>query len=272
MSEPIKLVLSDMDGTLLMPDHSIGPRVRDALAQLRAAGVQFSLASARPPRAMRAQVLELGVDLPTAAFNGGTLVNPDGSYLVTHPIPVDAVRASLQLFARHPVAVWVFADDLWLLKDTHGDYTSVEQHALGYGPTLVDDFTPYLDRVDKIVASSKDFDLLIELERTLAPLIKGHALGVRSQDYYLDVTALLANKGDALAALAEHVGVPLAQTAVIGDGANDVAMFKRAGFSIAMGQASASVREQACAVTDSNSQQGVARAIVEMILPRAARD
>lgn len=273
MSEPaqglIRFVLSDMDGTLLLPDHSLGPRVISAVRQLREAGVYFSLASSRPPRAMRDQVRQLGIDLPTAAFNGGTLVNADGSYLRSYPIDRRAVQTCLAAFAEHPVAIWLFADDQWLLRDTDGAYVATEQHALGYDPVRVPSFEPYLDRVDKMVASSADFDLLVTLEQQLQPLLEGQALAARSQLYYLDITALKANKGDALAALAEHVGVPLAQTAVLGDGGNDVAMFRRAGLSIAMGQAQPAVREHADRVTDSNKEQGAARAIVEMILPRA---
>ncbi len=266
---PIRLVLSDMDGTLLRPDHSLSPRVIKAVAQLREAGILFSLASSRPPRAMRAQVKALNVDLPTAGFNGGTLVKPDGSYWRTHPIDRKAVDTCLQAFAQEPVAVWVFADDQWLLRDTQGDYVGVEQHALGYEPVQVDSFEPYLDRVDKIVASSADFDLLVRLEARLQPLIEGQALAARSQKYYLDVTALAANKGSALISLAEAYDVPLAQTAVLGDGSNDVAMFKQAGLAIAMGQGEDSVKQQAHQVTGSNSEDGVATAIERWILPRA---
>jgi Cof subfamily protein (haloacid dehalogenase superfamily) len=264
----IRLVLSDMDGTLLMPDHSLTPAVMGAVAQLREAGVLFTLASSRPPRAMREQIKALGVDLPTAAFNGGVLINPDGSELQSHFVERSAVDLCLALFAEHGLDVWVFADDQWLARDRNAEYFGKELHALGYEPQLVDDFTPYLDRVHKIVATSGDFQQLIELEQRLRAPLEGKAIAARSQQYYLDVTALQANKGDALATLAEHLQVPLAHTAVLGDGGNDVAMFKRAGFSIAMGQGEASVREQADAVTASNSEDGAARAIVEMILPR----
>lgn len=264
----IRLVLSDMDGTLLMPDHSLTPAVLGAVAQLREAGVLFTLASSRPPRAMREQIKALGVDLPTAAFNGGVLINPDGTELQSHFVERSAVDLCLTLFAEHGLDVWVFADDQWLARDRNAEYFGKELHALGYEPQLVDDFTPYLDRVHKIVATSGDFQRLIELEQQLQAPLEGKAIAARSQQYYLDVTALQANKGDALATLAEHLQVPLAHTAVLGDGGNDVAMFKRAGFSIAMGQGEASVREQADAVTASNSEDGAARAIVEMILPR----
>lgn len=267
----IQLVLSDMDGTLLMPDHSLSPAVIEAVAQLRAAGVKFTLASSRPPRAMRQQIEALGIDLPTAAFNGGVLINADGSELQSHWVDREAVDICLALFAEHALDVWVFADDQWLARDRKAEYFPKELHALGYEPLIVEDFTPYLDRVHKMVATSGNFQLLVDLEQQLQAPLHGKAIAARSQRYYLDITAVLANKGEALATLAERLGIELANTAVLGDGGNDVAMFKRAGFSVAMGQGEQVVREQADAVTASNAEDGVAQAIHELILPRAQR-
>lgn len=267
----IQLVLSDMDGTLLMPDHSLSPAVIEAVEELREAGVKFTLASSRPPRAMRQQIEALGIDLPTAAFNGGVLINADGSELQSHWVDREAVDICLALFAEHALDVWVFADDQWLARNRQAEYFPKELHALGYEPLIVEDFTPYLDRVHKMVATSGNFQLLVDLEQQLQAPLHGKAIAARSQRYYLDITAVLANKGEALATLAERLGIELANTAVLGDGGNDVAMFKRAGFSVAMGQGEQVVREQADAVTASNAEDGVAQAIHQLILPRAQR-
>ncbi|GFM58237.1 HAD family hydrolase [Pseudomonas capsici] len=264
----IRFLLSDIDGTLLRPDHSLTPATVDAVGRLRDAGIHFTLASSRPPRAMGQIIEALGVDLPTVSFNGGTITHPDGSLLAAYRIEPAAARTCLELFATEEVAVWVFADNQWLLLDPDSAYVDHERHALGYEPLLVDSFEPYLDRIDKIVASSTDFSLLETLENRLNPLIEGQALAARSQSYYLDVTALAANKGTALATLAEYLGVELVNTAAIGDGGNDVAMFQLAGLSIAMGQADPAVQGQAYVVTESNLQDGVAQAIDRYILPR----
>ena len=264
---PVQLVLCDMDGTLLMPDHSISPRTFAAVKALQAAGVYFTLATGRPPRAMREQIKQLGIELPTAAFNGGVLVNADGSYLQSHPVPFEAVQATLTVLSKHDVEIWVFADDQWLLRDVKGPMVAQEQNALGYAPQVVDNFEPYLQRVDKIVAASRDAPLLVELERQLQNELDGRALASRSQAFYLDITALKANKGDALITLADLLDVPLERTAAIGDGGNDPAMFKCAGLSIAMGQAEPQVREQAMQVTGSNREDGFAQAVERFILP-----
>jgi len=135
-----------------------------------------------------------------------------------------------------------------------------EQSGLGYPPVVVESFEPYLERIDKIVATSNNTDLLIELEARLLPKVNGMAQVSRSQPVYLDVTALEANKGTALSTIAAHLGIPLVQTAAIGDGGNDPAMFHCAGLAIAMGQAEEAVKRQADVVTAPNKAVGYWRA------------
>ena len=163
--QPIRFLLSDMDGTLLLPDHTLSQRTIAAVRSLREAGVLFSLATGRPPKAMLQQIEALGVDVPTAAFNGGTIVNPDGSLLVAHYLPATAALITLTQFADLPdIEVWVFSGGDWLLKDANGPMVPREQHGLGYPPVVVESFEPYLERIDKIVAASHNTGLLIELE------------------------------------------------------------------------------------------------------------
>ncbi|MCU7646717.1 Cof-type HAD-IIB family hydrolase [Pseudomonas piscis] len=266
---PIDFVLSDMDGTLLRPDHSLSPRTIAAVRALHDAGIGFSLASGRPPRAMRQQLEELGVELPSAGFNGGSIVHPDGRYLARHHVPVVAVVAALLLFAPYPqVETWVFADNQWLVRDPDGPLLPLEQQALGYAPQVVDSFEEYLHCVDKVVAASSNARLLMELEAHLQQQTAGQAQVSRSQPRFLDVTAVQADKGQALATLAEYLGVPLVRTAALGDGGNDPAMFQRAGLSIAMGQAEEQVKRLADVVTGTNLEDGAAEAIERYILLR----
>ena len=134
---PIRFVLSDVDGTLLHPDHRLSQRTLDAVRALRAAGVFFSLASGRPPKAMLHLVEAFGIDIPVAGFNGGTLINPDGSVLVAHHLPAEAALVTLALFSvESDVEVWVFADGDWLRRDPPGPMVQREADGLGYGPVV----------------------------------------------------------------------------------------------------------------------------------------
>jgi hydroxymethylpyrimidine pyrophosphatase-like HAD family hydrolase len=114
---------------------------------------------------------------------------------------------------------------------------------------------------------SDEHGLLTALERTLTQTLGQDATVVQSQVYSVEITARSANKGVGLTALAAAAGVPLKQVAVIGDQRNDLAMFRRAGLSIAMGQAPDEVRKAATLVTGSNSEDGVAQAIDNILMP-----
>jgi len=268
----VALLVSDVDGTLLRPDKSLAQATVEAVNRLRAAGVRFTLVSARPPRGMLPLIQALNIKVPTAAFNGGAIVGARGEVLEATRLTGRDARTTLDVLLREKVETWVFADDQWLLRDPDGEYVPLERKTLGYDGVVVEDFSPYLDRVDKIVAASSDPALLARLGQTLNARIAPHALAMQSQTYYLDITHARANKGDAVSALARQVGVPLTAVAAIGDGDNDVPMFKRAGFSIAMGQASAAVRAQARHVTGSNDQDGLAQAIDQIILGGTGTD
>ena len=93
----------------------------------------------------------------------------------------------------------------------------------------------------------------------------------RSQPYYLDVTHPEANKGTVVATLSKRLGIPPEQIATIGDMPNDVLMFRKSGFSIAMGNSSDEVKAQASAVTDSNENEGFAKAVRNFVLVEPSR-
>ena len=156
----------------------------------------------------------------------------------------------------------------FLLKDLDGPNVERERRTVGFEPTVVADFDAVLARIDKIVAPSDDPALLDRVETELRAAVAGAANVERSQAYYIDVTHPLANKGDAVRAIAAGLGIELAHTIVIGDMPNDMAMFRVAGFAIAMGQSPAQVQAAANAVTAANTDDGFAKAVTALVIPR----
>jgi hydroxymethylpyrimidine pyrophosphatase-like HAD family hydrolase len=130
---------------------------------------------------------------------------------------------------------------------------------------VVDDFSPYLSAACKNVGSSSDPALLQRCEAAMIEAVGAEATAVRSQSYYLDVTPPGCNKGTFVASMAKRLGISTDAVATIGDMQNDLAMFRTSGLSIAMGNATDDVKQQATEVTASNQDEGFARAI-EMIL------
>jgi Cof subfamily protein (haloacid dehalogenase superfamily) len=267
MSAPIRLVVSDIDGTLVRHNKTLSEGVVAAVQRLQDAGVAFSLISARPPSGMLWIAAKLGLTGPIASFNGGTIVKPGGDIVFADLIHPAIAARTLAVFDRPSVATWLFADGNWYARTTQGEYVARERKAANVEPMIVGRFEGLLARVDKIVAVSNDGALLEQLDSEAAVTLGPAATVCRSQTYYLDVTAPRGNKGDGVAALAAAFGFPLASVAVLGDQHNDLAMFARAGMSIAMGQAPEEVRASATHVSRSNEEEGVADAIDRFILP-----
>jgi Cof subfamily protein (haloacid dehalogenase superfamily) len=263
----IRLVISDIDGTLVTPDKTLTPAALAAVERLDKAGIGFSMISARPPRGMQALAAALKVRLPFAAFNGGSLVAPDFRLIAAHRLPPSVARTALALLADRQVDAWVFADDAWRLRDPDGSNVEREMRAVGFAPTVVSGFEDVLTRIDKIVGVSDDYERLAVVETEMQALLGATVNAERSQPYYLDITPPDADKGHGVRAICEHTGVPLANTAVVGDMSNDVAMFRVAGLAIAMGQAPDAVRAAARLTTAANTADGFAKAVNRFILP-----
>src|SRR5262249_8153794 len=145
-------------------DKQLTPGAIAAAQALRAAGVPFTIVSARPPRGMAAIVNALGLTLPFAAFNGGSLVRPDLTLIDARRLGAATSAAALAILERHGIEAFVFADDAWLVRDPHGALTDRERRTVGFEPTAVADFAPFAGRIDKLVAASEDAGRLDEVE------------------------------------------------------------------------------------------------------------
>ena len=262
---PISLVVSDVDGTLLTKDKTLTDRAKAAVQRLHKAGIAFTITSSRPAIGMRFLIQPLQIKLPVGAFNGGCIIDPDLNPIELHTIPAPAVQRSLEVLNEFGTDVWLFTWDRWFARDGNGPYVPLEKRAIRADPTIVADFTPYLASACKVVGSSADAPLLQRCELAMQQALGTQATAVRSQSYYLDVTAPGCDKGTFVKAMASRLEIPKQAIATIGDMRNDLPMFEASGLSIAMGNATDEVKEMATQVTASNEEEGFASAI-EMIL------
>jgi Cof subfamily protein (haloacid dehalogenase superfamily) len=265
----ISLVISDVDGTLVTNDKILTERSRAAVSHLHALGIAFSIVSSRPPFGLRMLVEPLALRLPVGAYNGGTLVMPDLTVIEQQLVPPEAAREAMAVLRSFAVDIWVFAGDRWLVENAAGAYVDREARTIRVPPTVVGRIEDHLGAIAKIVGVSDDFDRLDTCDPALHRALGNDASIARSQPYYLDVTAAGTDKGVAVAELTRRLGISAAEIVTIGDMENDIAMFRKSGFSIAMGNASPEVKRLADAVTLSNDEDGFATAVEDMILPRA---
>ena len=263
----ISLVVSDVDGTLVTTDKKLTPAAIAAAGRLREAGIAFSICSSRPPFGLRMLIEPLRLALPFGGYNGGAIVNPDLSPVEHKLLSPDAARDTIAMLEEHGIgSIWVFTGGEWLIRDRASDYVDLEIHTIETLPTLVPSFNGHLDQVSKIVGASKDYDRIATAVSAGRDELRERATVLRSQPFYCDVTPPGIDKGRLVDLLAERLAVPRAEIAVLGDMSNDVEMFRRAGFAIAMGNATSEVKALAQAVTLSNDDDGFAAAIDRYIL------
>ncbi len=263
----IRLFLADVDGALLTRDKVLTEAARAAVRELRAAGIAFAITSGRPPRGMSMLIEPLALTGPIAGFNGGVFVNPDLSLIESHTLELAAARQTLALILDRGLDAWVYTETEWLVRDKHAPHVAREAWTVKFDARVVPEFSDTdLAHAVKIVGISDDLERVAACEKAAREALGERVSAARSQPYYLDVTHPLATKGEVVATLARHLGIPPAQIATMGDMPNDVLMFRRSGFSIAMGNASDEVKAQASVVTDSNEHEGFAHAVRRFIL------
>lgn len=271
MSNPVRLVIADVDGTLITPDKALTPDARAAVQRVIEAGIAFTITSARPPLGLKALIDDLQLEHPVGASNGGLLVRPDLSVIREYSVPSETAKAVIDILTWGTLDVWVHSARDWYVRSRHGPHVAREEETVGFSPTEVSSFEELPDGIVKIVGVTDDRDAMARCVAEVHQQLGQHVFAALSQPYYFDVTHPKANKGEVVKALSVHLGIPTAQIVTVGDMSNDVAMFVESGVSIAMGNATPEVQSAATFVTKSNAEEGFARAMDRFILQGDAR-
>ena len=268
----IRLLLADVDGTLVTDNDVLTEAAKAVASELQGAGIAFAITSGRPPRGMSMLIEPLALRDAIAGFNGGVFVKPDLSVIETHRLDPSAAKQALALIIERGLDAWVYTEDDWLIRDEAAPHVAREAATVRFDAKVVVSFTEaHLAHAVKIVGVSDDLDQVAACETAAQEALGETASAVRSQPYYLDITNPRANKGAVLATLSRLLDIPPAQIATMGDMPSDVLMFRKSGFSIAMGNASDAVKAQASVVTDSNENEGFAKAVRRFILGSAVK-
>ena len=267
-ARPIRLLLADVDGTLVTQDKVLTDQAVAAVDRLRDAGVLFAVTSGRPPRGMEMLVEPLRLQTPIAAFNGGLIVNPDMTVIERRVLPEDLIRPLSQLMESFGLSVWLYRGTDWYVPDLEGPHVAREAWTVKFEPVLMTGFDGVTRDVAKMVGVSDDHDAVSRAAAATQERFGQLVTAAPSQPYYLDVTHPRANKGEVVKYLAQRYSLSTEEIATIGDQPNDVLMFAHSGLSIAMGNADPQVQRAARRVTATNQDNGFAHAVKRFILPR----
>ncbi|MDQ2906898.1 MAG: Cof-type HAD-IIB family hydrolase [Ktedonobacteraceae bacterium] len=280
LPESIKLLIIDIDGTLLNPEGQITPDTRAAVHAAQQAGIVVTLATARRYCNTKQVADELGLDIPLILYDGAQIVrHPQGQILYSRALPAQVAREAIDILVRHAVQPVVHPltgldEEIWTGPP---ELDSLWQEAY---------FTTYPEQMRRM-----PYDLLTTSQASILRVV-----GFASEEAVEKMTPQVAaldcswntikrgsygsaelaimhagcSKASGMLELARRLGIPLTQVMALGDNNNDIEMLQAAGWGVAMGQAPDAVKAAADVVTNNNTQDGVARAIERYALRRPA--
>ena len=266
-----KLLVLDVDGTLLNDEREISKRTLAALLKVQQMGVRIVLASGRPTYGLMplAKTLELGnYGGFVLSYNGCQIIKAqNGEILFERRINPEMLPYLEKKARKNGFAIFTYHDDTLITDSPDNEY--IKNEALLYNLKIIreDEFSTAIDFAPcKCMLVSDKEKALIGLEQHWEKRLAGTLDAFRSEPYFLEVVPCGVNKANTLGALLEHLGVTREEVIAVGDGVCDVTMLQLAGMGVAMGHSQDSVKVCADYVTASNEEDGVALAVEKLIL------
>lgn len=273
MSDIIRLIAADMDGTLLRTDKTVDPQTAADIQAAAENGIQTAYCTGRGAAEMqdtfralpmiRYAILTSGAEIYDCAEDRFIRRSGVGHPWIEEIVKTAARYGAMTHFLNDRESVVCGADISRMADFRMGIYQPMfEQIARGV-PDMAEEGLHHesIAKINIYFRSPADRQEAAEALRRLPLQV------TLSENTTLEMTAPATNKGTGLERLAEYLGIPVSQTAAIGDNYNDIDMLKTAGFSVAMANAPAEIRELCDHVTADNDHNGVGQA-VRLILRR----
>ena len=266
-----KLLVLDVDGTLLNDEREISKRTLAALLKVQQMGVRIVLASGRPTYGLMplAKTLELGnYGGFVLSYNGCQIIKAqNGEILFERRINPEMLPYLEKKARKNGFAIFTYHDDTLITDSPDNEYIKNEALLNNLKIIREDEFSTAIDFAPcKCMLVSDKEKALIGLEQHWEKRLAGTLDAFRSEPYFLEVVPCGVNKANTLGALLEHLGVTRVEVIAVGDGVCDVTMLQLAGMGVAMGHSQDSVKVCADYVTASNEEDGVALAVEKLIL------
>jgi hypothetical protein len=263
----IRLVAFDVDGTLVGRDLRITERVRDSIERMKQAGILGCLVTGRMYRATLPFARELGFDAPLICYQGAAIVDPASDEVLQHgALGNEVVRELIALAQRDGMHLQLYRNDEYYCeaRNRFSDlYASLAMTEPVIVPSLREAFA-YSPATKGVIIA--DAPVAAAYAQTLGDALGARAYVTRSLAEFVEVLDPAVDKGRALRFVASRLGVPMEQTAAIGDSWNDAPLLAAAGFGIAMGSAPPELKAGAQAVVSDVEHDGVAEALEKYVL------
>lgn len=279
MKKNIKLICIDMDGTLLNSDHEVSERNKEALKKARELGVNIAITTGRLFCSARYYSDLIGIDTPVIASNGSYIKNKfNDTAILENPMPKDVAIEIYNIVKKHGLTVNFNSWDTLIREDfipeNHAYYIMnqdlPEEKKVKF--LVCEDIIPTLEDFQGnilkgiVFEEGENKDNLWAAKDELKDTFGDKLHVVSSGDNNFEVMMGNSSKGNAVAYLAESLGIKPEEVMCIGDSENDISMIKYAGVGVAMGNGLDIVKEVADYITDTNNNSGVGKAIENLVL------
>lgn len=266
-----RLIVIDLDETLVGNDLRISRDNRRVIRAVQRRGSLVTIATGRTYATTRPFAKTLDLRAPVICYQGA-VVRTDRKVLRHRTLEDSILRPIIRYGFRERTQVVVYTDEQVFFNKPLSHWGKVYLNEIEQVPeiSLVDLRRYAFPRPALKVMYIGNARKMAGVGERLRRKFSSTATVTRSRSGLLEFTDVGVSKGSALKFLADHLGVPLRRTMAIGDGYNDVSMFRVAGFSMAVANAPRSVEEAADAVTERQSENGVAAALEAFVLNRRA--
>ena len=263
----VKVICCDIDGTLVRDDKSLSEQniywIHKAVHE---AGVHFTLVSGRMVNGVRPFYERMGISGPVSCYNGGTLVDEDGNIVDEHRMPHDIAMALMDVRDRNKADTVIFDGMRWFLE-TRDCYPYSLKRKVYESECETGNFRELLQQFDtnKVIFLSPDKKVLDDVDADIRRTMDTSRISFYRNADFLEIMASGYDKGSAIDALARYYGIDYSHIMALGDDYNDVPMLKKAGISVAMENSVPEAKAVAKYITDTNNNDGVAKAIKRFV-------
>jgi Cof subfamily protein (haloacid dehalogenase superfamily) len=263
-----RLILSDLDGTLLNCRSEVTDEVRRSVAEIEASGAHFALCSGRAYRSLAFFEKQLGLDAPGhygVCFNGGVVYKTDTHELLLENRLDRAISLSIiKDLKEFGASILVYVNDT-LYAEKADSETSLYSKAALLPLIIARDFSDIKEDFSKVLIKG-DYESLSRIHEIMAPRLSGKANLCFSANTLLEFSSPKSHKGFGLAFLRDYLGVSPDETLAIGDHRNDLTMLREAGLGVAVKNAAPEAKEAADAILDRTNDENAIGRVAELYI------
>lgn len=271
----IKVIVTDLDGTLLNSNSQINPKTKETLLKLQRDGYHLVLASGRPTPSVVGIAKELEMDLYDSyilTFNGAHVMNFQSKEVIyQQPLSVESSKAILGHLESFEVVPMVCIDNTMYVEDVFAgivehqgvikNIIEFESRIGNYKLCEVNNLKDFVSQpLSKILITGNVDYLEANLEAFREPFATTNTI-TKSADFFVEFTDFGVDKAKSLETILNKIGASMENVIAFGDGMNDLTLIQSAKIGVAMGNSSQTLKSYANYVTDSNDNDGIVLAL-----------